>query len=83
MILMNSIAMDLIPYSIRTLFQSKDLPFWKHIWSVFLLVVLVYDMMEIELLGSRAIIQEAKETNYVPDQLPAIEQKEETKLRKN
>lgn len=60
MILVNSIAMDLIPYSIRTLFQSKNLPFWKHVWSLALLILLVYDFLEIEFLGGRAIIQEAK-----------------------
>lgn len=29
MIMINSVAMDLIPYSIRAMFQSNGLPFWR------------------------------------------------------
>lgn len=63
MVLLNSIAMDLIPYALRTLFHSKGLPAWITWSSLVLLSLLVYDFLEIELLGSMAIINEVRESN--------------------
>lgn len=58
MIIVNSIAMDLIPYTLRTLVHSKNYPSKAIGSSLLLLSLLVFDYLEIELLGSRAIIEE-------------------------
>ena len=63
MVILNSIAMDLIPYSLRTIFHSKGLPAWIQLLSIALLSLLIYDFLEIELIGSRAIIREIEEPN--------------------
>ena len=47
MIILNSIAMDLIPYTLRTIFDSKGLPAWLSLSSVVLLSLLVFDFLEI------------------------------------
>lgn len=58
MIVFNTIALDLIAYSLRALFQSKNLPALNVVSTWLLLSLLVYDFLEVFSKGSRARIRD-------------------------
>jgi hypothetical protein len=61
MITLNSVAIDLIPYCIRTIFHSRDLPLLVFISSTVALNFLLLDFCEIWYKGGRTVISEVNE----------------------
>lgn len=57
MIAFNAIAIDLIPYALRTLFQASTCPLLMKWISGVLLSLIIYDFCEVSHLGGRAKIE--------------------------
>lgn len=60
MIALNSIALDLIPYALRTIFHASKLPWLIRLTSGLLLILVVFDFCEIYHLGGNSKITEYK-----------------------
>ena len=58
MIASNSVALDLIPYTLRTLFHASEISTFMRITSAALLTLLVYDFCEIYQIGGNSLIVE-------------------------
>lgn len=58
MIALNSIAIDLIPYTLITMFHTKEMPIFTQWSSGVLLVLLILDYVEIWFKGGKSKIQE-------------------------
>lgn len=65
MISLNSVAIDLIPYTLITLFHSREMPVLTLLWSGLLLTLLVLDYCEIWFKGGRSVVPEYKEDKCV------------------
>ena len=64
MIALNSIAIDLIPYTLITLFHTRDMPLQIILPSGIFLALLIYDYCEIWFKGGRSIVPEFKNDKH-------------------
>ena len=79
MITLNAVALDLIPYTLITLFHTRDYPIFAILTSGIFLVLLVIDYCEIWDKGGKSIINEFEEKDQ-PPQSSIIDRRVDTRV---